>query len=580
MRTGIPRATPYADQVGFGFASFLLGDVESASSRVPFSLYGRRKFCTLWAQDDFKVNRKLTLTMDLRWEATGPLTEKFGHWANFEYTKMNTALGIPGALEFAGNGSTSFMKNRDWKEFSPHVGVAFQLTPRSVLRASYGIFYSPLGLNFHNGVPYGFAPGYQGTNEWNRTSDFSPAFNWSDGYPDNFIPGTVDPDFIQHLMVRIDPNSLKAGYIQQWNAGVEFEVGRDMRLGIQYLGNKGSRLHSDQFEDNQPDWTAYNQLLASGHAWDWVSDDASAAAAGVPWRGYPTYAGMALAPFPQVVTNGSLLYVVGVPKGRSDYQSMQISLTKHSSRGVSAEASYNLGRARSNADNAFEQNAPWYFAFQNVADIDKEAKTPAGIDQKHVFKRYVSWDLPLGKGRALLGNSGKGLNALAGGWTLSTVFHYSSGQPLGIISSYYWYWPGWGPMPGWSGQVYANVNQDGDFSRQFDSSQFDALNAAAASNRYFDTSNITDPAWGEFGSGPRALPQLRNFGAARENVGILKNFPITEKMRVQFRMEFFNIFNRHEFYGPDMYPASSSFGNVTSVGGSSRTGQFGARFEW
>ena len=176
LRTGIPRATPYADQVGFGFASFLLGDVESASSRVPFSLYGRRKFYTLWAQDDFKVNRKLTLTMDLRWEATGPLTEKFGHWANFEYTKMNTALGIPGALEFAGNGSTSFMKNRDWKEFSPHVGVAFQLTPRSVLRASYGIFYSPLGLNFHNGVPYGFAPAIKGpTNGIGRRTFLRPS---------------------------------------------------------------------------------------------------------------------------------------------------------------------------------------------------------------------------------------------------------------------------------------------------------------------------------------------------------------------------------------------------------------------
>ena len=90
---------------------------------------------------------------------TGPLTEKYGHWANFNYTKMNNTLGIPGALDFAGDGKTSFMTNRDWKEFSPHVGVAYQLTPRSVLRASYGIFYILLGRRpvQHSELPPGLS---------------------------------------------------------------------------------------------------------------------------------------------------------------------------------------------------------------------------------------------------------------------------------------------------------------------------------------------------------------------------------------------------------------------------------------
>lgn len=582
--TGAP-GQPYADQVGFGFASFLLGDVSTANKRVPFSLYGRRKSYSLWAQDDFKVNRKLTLTLDLRWEATGPLTEKYGHWANFNYTKMNNTLGIPGALDFAGDGKTSFMTNRDWKEFSPHVGVAYQLTPRSVLRASYGIFYSPLGLNFNNGVPYGFAPGYQGTNEWTLRSDGLPAFNWSNGYPDNFIPGTLNPDIIQSTMVRIDPDSLKAGYIQQWNAGVEFELTQDTRLGIQYMGNKGSRLHGDQFEYNQANRQAYEQLLTAGTAWNWVWDEPSAEAAGVPfpYPGFVGLSGQALAPFPQIAGNGSVLYVVGVPKGKSDYQSLQVSLTRRASRGVSAEASYTLGRARSNADNAFETNSPWYFMFQDLSRLDEEAKVPAGIDQRHVFKGYVSWDLPFGKGRSFLSNSGRIVNGLVGGWTASTVFLYASGQALGIQSSSYW--PGgmyniWSSLPGWVGQPYANVDQNGYFFRQFDSNEFNALDATAASNRYFETSFITDPPAGQFGSGPRALAQLRGFGAARENIGILKNFPITERMRLQFRMELLNIFNRHEFWNPDMYPTSGSFGNVTTVGSSPRIGQFGARFEW
>lgn len=573
-QTGAPQQ-PYWWQVGFGFASFLLGEVNRATSRVPFSLYGRRKFYTLWVQDDFKVNRKLTLTMDLRWEATGPLTEKYGHWANFEYTKMNTALGIPGALEFAGNGSTSFMKNRDWKEFSPHLGVAYQLTPRSVLRASYGIFYSPLGLNFHSGVPYAFAPGYQGTNIVGPTADLSPAFNWNNGYPGNYIPGTLDPNYVPYGTVRIDPNGLKAGYIQQWNAGVEFELTRDTRLGVQYMGNKGSRLHSDQFERNQPNLAAVTRLLDPNnyHEWDWVWDEASAAAAGVPYPypGFSNYAWMALAPYSQVSQTWGPLFVLGVPKGSSDYRSLQFTLTRRSSRGVSAEASYNLSRARGNADNAFEENW-WNGGFQDVTQLGKEAQTLISIDTTHVFKGYVAWNLPFGRGRAFLGNAGKVLNSLVGGWTLSSVFGYRSGQPLGIYSSH-WYYAMWS-------SIYANVNTSGDFTRKFNSDKFNPLDATAASNLYFDSSNITNPTYGEFGTGPRALSQLRNFGDAQENVGILKNFKFSEGTRLQFRMEFFNLFNRHYFYGPDMNPGSSSFGHIYTATGPARQGQFGARFEW
>lgn len=251
---------------------------------------------------------------------------------------------------------------------------------------------------------------------------------------------------------------------------------------------------------------------------------------------------------------------------------MQINLTRRSSRGWSADVSYNLSRARGNADNAFEQNH-WNGAFQDVIQLDKEAKTVVSIDQTHVLKGYVAWDLPFGKGRVLLSNAGKVLNGLLGGWTLSGVFRYGSGQPLGIRSSN-WYYAMWST-------IYPNVNTNGDFSRKFKSNNFNPLDATAASSLYFDASSITNPTYGEFGTGPRALSQLRNFGVAQENLGILKNFQFSERTRLQFRMEFFNLFNRHYFYGPDMNsPSSPSFGHINTAAGPQRIGQLGARFEW
>jgi len=170
-------------------------------------------------------------------------------------------------------------------------------------------------------------------------------------------------------------------------------------------------------------------------------------------------------------------------------------------------------------------------------------------------------------------NATKWLNGLVGGWTFSGVFRYSSGQPIGI-SANSWY-------AGWEyATIYANVDLSEDYGRKFNSGKFSAVNAADPNNRYFDTSGITKPDYGEFGSGPRAMSALRGFGAATEDVAIMKNFKIGETKRLQLRMEFYNLFNRHDFYNPDMDPGSATFGQIYTVGNARRIGQFGARFDF
>ncbi|MPY86858.1 MAG: hypothetical protein GEU99_02955 [Luteitalea sp.] len=315
-QTGAPLE-PWANQVGFGFASFLLGAVESASQDVPIDLYGRRKYFALYAQDDFRVTDKLTLNLGLRWEATTPLTEKYGHWANFEYDLVNTRLDIPGALAYATDGSSSFMGERDWLEFGPRAGLAYRASDKLVIRGAYGILYMPLGLNFWSGVPYGFSPASQGTNQVVPRVDRAPAFYWDRGYAGEFVPGSEDPNHVQNPMVRIDPRALEAGRIQQWNAGFELQIAKDTSVGVNYVGNRGSRLQSDQFERNQPlDAAAVTRLLQSGNEFTPITSPEEAAAVGVPYP-YPGFAGPAwvgLSPYPQIAEQFAPLFVIGVPK--------------------------------------------------------------------------------------------------------------------------------------------------------------------------------------------------------------------------------------------------------------------------
>jgi len=141
-QTGLPQENFAANKTGFGFASFLLGAAASGSRGVPNDLYGRRKIGSLFAQDDWKLSPKLTLSLDLRWEATGPWHERYGRWSTFDTTAASTSYGIPGTIVFLNSGSQTFEAQRDWKQFAPHVGLAYQVNHRVVLRGSYGIYAS------------------------------------------------------------------------------------------------------------------------------------------------------------------------------------------------------------------------------------------------------------------------------------------------------------------------------------------------------------------------------------------------------------------------------------------------------
>ncbi len=566
----------WAAQTGFGFASFLLGAVNDANQTTAGDLSGRRDYLALFAQDDLRVNDKLTLNLGLRWETTGPWTEKNGHWATFDPTATSPKYGIPGALVYATDGGTSFEGKRDWTQFGPRVGGAYKLSDSVVLRGAYGIFYQPIGADYWAGVPYAFAPGFRGDNRVTALGGGRPAFNWDSGYPGREVAaGAKDPDFTQWGMVAMSQDGLEAGRLQQWNAGVEFEPVKDLVVGAEYLGNKGSRLNSGDLARNQPDLQAITRLLKAGKEWSWVSDQASAAAAGVPYPypGFSNYSFMALAPFPRVAETWGPLYYVGMPLGTQTYHALQLTANKRMSNGIAANVAYTYSRSRSNIDSGFQES--WGVGLlQDVTKLDDEADVIDANDMTHVFKGFVTWELPFGKGRRYLDRSGA-VDALLGGWQLSMIFKHLSGTPTAITSS--------ASYTGWSTYgypIYVNADPNGNFANQFDPDSFNIAKPGDAGNRYFDPKAFSNPAYGEFGKGPRFFAQLRTFGRTYENLGLLKNFRVMGRARAQVRFELINIFNRKYFSNPVTAIANPNFGNVISLTGEPRQGQVGLRFEW
>lgn len=572
LQTGIV-GYPWSHQTGFGFASFLLGEARNGSKTVPFDLYGRRKYLALFIQDDFRLGSAVTLNLGLRWEQNQPLHEKFGRWANFNPVLANTDLGTKGALEFLSDSGGSFEKQRDWKEFGPHMGMAYRFGGKFVFRGGYGLSYIPLGINYWAGIPYGFAPGFRGTNNQTALENL-PKFNWDAGYPNNFQNPTRDPNALAYGMVSVDERSLFAGYVHQYNVGLQYEVGKNMVAEAAFAGNRGRRLHNGALNRNQPSKSSYENPAVSPWAWVWDADSAAAAGVSYPYNGFSNYAGIALQPFPQITSEtGGPLFFVGTPKGSSEYRSLQISLTRTFSHNIASRISYTLSSAAGNSETGFSETWDDNAGIQDTGNLAESANTVLSYDRKHVVKGYIAFQLPFGQNRKYLANAHSWLESLLGGWNVSCLFRYSSGNPLSVTPNV-WY-------PGWVGAIYANFNPEANLGRQFSGSNFNPGVPNTPGNRYFNPAAFSNPEGYKLGNGKSLYSELRGFGYAGEDLSLMKHIKVAEDVGIQLRAELLNVFNRHYFANPNTrMDNASTFGYVTATTGNPRNIQFALRIDW
>lgn len=539
-------AGTFGANAGFGFASFLLGDVNQGSVSEPDNTYGRRKSVSLYAQDDIKLTAKFTLNLDLRWDFNGRYHEKYGHWSNFDTTAINPVTGQPGALEFGTGGGDSFEKKQYYHNFSGYAGGAYRLTEKTVARASFGVYYVPLNLNTFSGIPYEFNPGFVLNNQ------VLTPFNWDSGYPGQGVNIGMNPNFTRYGMVSIDPRMLELGNVQQLTVGLQHEISRDLVLDVTFIENHGYHLESGYVDANQPRLSAYTALVQAGQQYSWVTKP-----------GFAGFGWASVAPFPNVAMTYGPLYYVGSPLGNTDFRSLQFTVKKRAAHGLSMLASYNLSSSHGDVDDSFEDlyaTGP----LQDVYNLQQERQTISDFDQTHIVKGYVLYQLPFGQGKTLLSGGSPALNAFVSGWAVSGGFHYNTGIPMRIPANVYY--------PGIN-NVYSDMVPGCDFSEHFN---------GQVGNTYFNPACFTNPANGEFGNAPGYLASLRNPGFASEDVGLRKSLGLGERSRLSLYFQAFNVFNRHGFNGPNTQIGTADFAKVLpeDLNGlpGPRVGQFGARF--
>ncbi len=550
---------------GAGLASYLLGYASSGSVAYPSLVAAQQIYPAVFFNDNWHASSKLTINMGLRWEESGPWTERYNRSSFFDPNVPNPITPqYNGAVELVDSQYDNYRSNiaPSWLQFSPRLGMAYQIEHNTVFHAGYGIFYLP------NDVNQSYAPNSDPINGYTTPYNASvltglPASSLSNPFPSGVVqaPGR-NPNYQNLLLgqgVTEAQRNNRYGYMQQWNADIQHQFGQSFLLDVAYAGSKGTHLPLDAQVDQLPD-----QYLALGSAL--TQNVANPLVGMVPGGGGLSGStvpyNQTLRPYPQY--NGVTYGGQGI--GTSSYQSLQVKATKRFSGGGQVSVAYTHSKLLSNTDtvtNWLESGGGT--TYQDWNNIKGETSLASFDTPDRLIVSYV-YDVPVGKGRKFLSNSNGLVQSTIGGWGVQGTTTVQSGAPLHFNTSVNQI-----NSPG-SGGSRPNVAAGCEANT--------SGSATARLNEWFDTSCFSQPGTFTYGDEPRVDPTLRAAGIANWDFAAVKNFPFGTdgKYKFTFRAEFFNIFNRVQFDRPGETFGNSNFGQVTSQYNQPRLIQFALRF--
>jgi len=541
---------------GHSFASFLLGDTQQAVRIINAApagvdiLYGHR---SLFVQDNWRLTRKLTLNLGLRWDVGLPRWDQNGTQATFDRVRRNPAAGnVAGALSFIGFGEGRLNKKRFGDiyldDFGPRAGFAYQLRAKTVLRGGYGLFYSPSnGLIGGSCFPCSF--GRSSRPERLSPDSFRPALNWDGGFapPPGFIPPpTIAPDaFNNQSVTELVAEDGRHARIHQWSFDIQHELPGKLLFDISYVGSYSDRMNS-RVPVNQVD----PRRLGLGALLGRNITDPAVAAAGFS-RPYPSFTGtlaQALRPYPQYLDISANYTALG----SSRYNGMILKVERRYSD-FNLLGSYVFSRAQmyrgADASNCgCIQPADAY----NYG-IERSLHTN---DIPHTVNLIATWDLPFGRGQKFLRGGSRVIDLLAGGWTLSGLAQYRSGNLLTVNL----------PNALAAGVLFARNYRASVTGQSFKTGAGRTdLDPNNPSVRWLDRAAFGIPAPFTFGNAAQFYSAVRNPRVLTENLGIVKRTRFAEGRDFEIRADLSNLFNRTNFGGINTTLNDPNFGRPTGV---------------
>ncbi len=548
---------------GYGYSSFLMGYAASGSVQKVERLALQSKYVSWFIQDDWRVNAKLTLNLGLRYSIEPFITERFNRLSRFDPNVIPTnaanytGLPLQGGLVFMNDGNRS-PSSTFKKQFAPRFGLAYTLTPKTVLRGGYGIFWLANNLSITNGN--GNNPAYSVSTPFLSSIDggLTPYDQLNNPLPNGILnpPGSAaGPDTLIGQGIGNYMDGIKPGYMQQWNFDIQRELPGGMALSVAYAGSKGTHLPGpDQQIDQLP-----VEFMALGSRLQQQVPNPFYGSVGIGPLAQPNVAyGQLLRPYPQY--NG---YAMKNPTNRNSiYHSAQINLEKRFARGGSIVGAYTWSKLISDTDTITGWLEPGGGAgnVQDHYNIRAE-RSLALYDTPHRLVVSYVYDLPFGKGQHW-GSGVTGFTSkLVSGWGVNGISTFQSGNPLPIsvannTSNSF----GGGQRPNRTG---VGVGMDGS--------------AQSRLGQWFNTGAFSLPAAFTFGNASRTMPDMRSHGIANYDFTIFKNTEITESVRLQFRTEIFNLFNRVRFGYPGTAQGNPQFGVISAQYNDPRLVQFALR---
>ena len=553
---------------GHAFASFLLGAVNNTSRAVSPTNPGFRTHTpAFYFSDDWKVNQKLTLNLGLRWEVIGGIYEVAGRMVNMDPSLANPSVGnFPGSLVWAEDLGKKSFQNTNYKQLSPRLGFAYAFSPKLVVRGGYGINNMAPVTNFSTPSTLG----YNGTisltpANTQLANPQDPVLYLDQPYPSLAIalPNKNPAQGNGLGQTFINPNATKLGYMQNYNLGFQYQMPQNFVLEMSYIANKGTNLVSGGLD-------ALNQVpvsaLSLGDAL--LQPRASnTGLAALPYTGFTGTVGQALRRFPQYQGVGQYLSNFGL----SNYNSLQVSATRHFTKGFSMLAAYTFSKAITDVINQVDGG----IAAQDVYNRRLE-RSVAEFNFPQYFKLTWIAELPFGRGRRF--DMGAVGNAIVGGWNVTGIHNYRSGGPLSIS------------MGGFRTDAIfqGNLRPDSLTGAEpvLNTGSLNVLTPANGTIQYLNPAAFRavpltpNGVPTRLGTAPRLLPNVRGYHFFGEDFGIEKRFEFGEKRAVEFRADAFNAFNRAGRGSPVTDVTSPLFGRITGPQQGPRNVQLSLRLDF